>query len=29
MKEFPHSILANRIDRLTRTLLGEQKGLFP
>lgn len=29
VREFPHSILANRIDRLTRTLLGEQKGLFP
>jgi len=29
MREYPHSILANRIDRLTRTLLGEQKGLFP
>jgi flagellar biosynthesis protein FlhG len=27
--EYPHSMLANRIDRLTRALLGEEKGLFP
>ena len=29
IQEFPHSILANRIDHMTRTLLGEQRGLFP
>ncbi len=29
VRDFPHSILANRLDRLARTLLGEQKGLFP
>lgn len=27
--EFPHTLLASRIDTLTRTLLGEEKGLFP
>ncbi len=27
--EFPQSILASRVDRLARTLLGEEKGLFP
>jgi flagellar biosynthesis protein FlhG len=27
--EFPTSILASRFDRITRTLLGEVKGLFP
>ena len=27
--EFPHSILSNRMGRLTKTLLGEEKGLFP
>ena len=29
MQEFPHSVLANRMDHLTRALLGEEKGLFP
>lgn len=29
IQEFPHSVLANRIDHLTRALLGEEKGLFP
>lgn len=27
--EFPHTLLASRIDTLTKTLLGEEKGLFP
>ncbi|MBS1985813.1 MAG: P-loop NTPase [Bdellovibrionales bacterium] len=29
IKEYPHSVLANRIERMTRTLLGEERGLFP
>jgi flagellar biosynthesis protein FlhG len=29
LKEYPLSVLANRIEKLTRTLLGEEKGLFP
>lgn len=29
LREFPHSVLSNRIERLTRTLLGEERGLFP
>jgi flagellar biosynthesis protein FlhG len=29
IQEFPHSVLANRIDHLTKALLGEEKGLFP
>ncbi len=29
VQEFPNSILTSRFDRMTRTLLGEMKGLFP
>jgi flagellar biosynthesis protein FlhG len=29
IQEYPHSVLANKIERLTRALLGEEKGLFP
>ncbi len=29
IQEFPHTLLANRIEALTRTLLGEEKVLFP
>ncbi len=29
IQEYPHSVLANRIEHLTRALLGEEKGLFP
>lgn len=29
VREFPHSVLTNRIEKLTRTLLGEERGLFP
>ncbi len=29
IQEFPHSVLANRIEHLTKALLGEEKGLFP
>jgi flagellar biosynthesis protein FlhG len=29
IEEYPHSVLANRIEHLTRALLGEDKGLFP
>jgi flagellar biosynthesis protein FlhG len=29
LQEFPHSVLANRMEHLTRALLGEEKGLFP
>ena len=29
LEEYPHTLLASRIDTLTRTLLGEEKGLFP
>ncbi len=29
LQEFPHSSLADRLDRLTRTLLGEEKALYP
>jgi flagellar biosynthesis protein FlhG len=29
IQEFPHSVLANRIEHLTKALLGEEKGMFP
>ncbi len=29
IQEFPHSVLANRMEHLTKALLGEEKGLFP
>jgi flagellar biosynthesis protein FlhG len=29
IQEYPHSVLANRMEHLTRALLGEEKGLFP
>ena len=29
IQEYPYSVLANRIEHLTKALLGEEKGLFP
>jgi len=29
IEEFPHTLLASRFDTLARTLLGEEKGIFP